>query len=126
MQVVVNDCFLQQNLPLKGRVGAMAMAGESPREMLVDLAARGDECRARVATALETLVDDLAKAHADAASSAVNNVQQFHHLDHETLAARTETECMTKLQEDSDRVGEDLQEGWDARQHIVDYYLLYT
>jgi hypothetical protein len=84
----------------------MASAGESPREMLADLAARGDELSARVATALKTLVDDLAKAHADAASSAVNNEQRFHQLEHETVAARSETERMTKLKEDAERRGE--------------------
>ncbi len=74
--------------------------------MLADLAARGDDLSARVATALKTLVDDLAKAHADAASSAVNNEQRFHQLEHETVAARSETERMTKLKEDAERRGE--------------------
>ena len=84
----------------------MAAVGDSPREMLADLASKGDELSSRVATALRTLLDDLAKAHADAASSAVNNEQRFHQLEHETVAARSETERMTKLKEDAERRGE--------------------
>jgi len=73
------------------------------REELELLEAAGDDLSKRAAAALQTLMDDLAKAHADAASSAVNNEQRFHQLEQETVAARSETERMTKLKDDSER-----------------------
>ena len=42
----------------------------------------------RAAVALHKLLDDLAKAHADAAASEVNNEQRFHQLEQETVTAR--------------------------------------
>ena len=73
------------------------------REELERLEAAGDELSKRTAVALQTLLDDLAKAHADAASSAVNNEQRFHQLEQETVAARSETERITKLKDDAER-----------------------
>ena len=49
--------------------------------------------------ALHKLLDDLAKAHADAAASEVNNEQRFHQLEQETVTARCEVEALTKLKE---------------------------
>ena len=73
------------------------------REELERLEAAGDELSKRTALALQTLLDDLAKAHADAASNAVNNEQRFHQLEQETVAARSETERVTKLKDDAER-----------------------
>jgi len=73
------------------------------REELAALEAVGDELSTRAAAALQTLLDDLAKAHADAASNAVNNEQRFHQLEQETVAARSETERTAKLKDDAER-----------------------
>ena len=77
--------------------------GAGVREELAALEAAGDELSKRAAAALQTLLDDLGKAHADAASHAVNNEQRFHQLEQETIAARSEAERVGKLKEDAER-----------------------
>ena len=73
------------------------------REELAALEAVGDEASKRAAAALQALLEDLGRAHADAASHAVNNEQRFHQLEQETVAARSESERMAKLKEDAER-----------------------
>jgi chromosome segregation ATPase len=75
----------------------------SMHEELAALEAAGDEQSTRAAAALRALLDDLAKAHADAASHAINNEQRFHQLEQETIAARSETERVKKLKNDAER-----------------------
>eukprot|EP00960_Hanusia_phi_P044281 756553-Hanusia_phi.AAC.2 len=89
------------------------------REELSALQAAGDELSQKAALALQTLLDDLAQAHADAASASLNNEQRFHQLEQETITARCEAEASMKLKDEAVKQKQQLQDQVAALNHEI-------